>query len=68
MKDNIKGVVKRYTEEKEHTIKTEVNFKHVDTPEGEQYKRFSEVAKSVGVNLPGYQFEQLCKVFNISLK
>ena len=68
VQDNIKGFVRKYTEEKEHTIRVEVNMRFEDTKTGEQYKQFSEAAKSANVNLSFYDFARLAKVFNISLK
>lgn len=68
IKDDIKGIVRKYTGEKTHTIKAKINWRYEKTELGEQLNSFQQAAKSVGISLTMGQFQELQKVFNISLK
>lgn len=66
--DDAKGVIRKKTGLKTHTIKQALNYRHLPTQYGKQLSELSEKAKSVGVNLSEYDFNKLMKVFNITLK
>lgn len=68
IKDDIKGVIRKYTGEKTHTIKAKINWRIEKTELGEQLNSFQQAAKSVGISLTMGQFQELQKIFNISLK
>lgn len=68
VKDEIKGIIWRNTGLKTHTVKQVLNYRNIPTEYGKQLSEFSAKAKSVGVKLYEYDFNQLLKVFNISLK
>jgi hypothetical protein len=68
VKDEIKGIIWRNTGLKTHTVKQVLNYRSIPTEYGKQLSEFSAKAKSVGVKLYEYDFNQLLKVFNISLK
>lgn len=68
VKDEIKGIIWENTGLKTHTVKQVLNYRRIPTEYGKQLSEFSEKAKSVGVKISEYGFDQLLKVFNISLK
>lgn len=68
VKDDVKGVIRKNTGLKTHTIKQVLNYRHQPTQYGKQLSELSEKAKSVGVDLSEYDFNKLMKVFNITLK
>ena len=67
-KDDAGNIAWGYSGETWHTVTTEINYRSVDTELGAKCKEFAKVAKENGLNFSQYQFSDLMKVFNVSVK